>query len=75
MVSHPVYKRFMNILKIEYSMNRISNIEAAILGLLCERPQYGYEIEKIIEKRNMRNWTEIGFSSIYYILKKLEEKE
>lgn len=56
-------------------MCRISNLEVAILGLLCERPHYGYEIEKTIEERNMRNWTDIGFSSIYYVLKKLEEKE
>ena len=65
----------MTIPRIEYSMCRISNIEVAILGLLCEMPRYGYEIEKTIEERNMRNWTEIGFSSIYYVLKKLEEKE
>jgi len=52
----------------------ISNVESAILGLLLEKPMYGYEIEKIIEERNMRQWTEIAFSSIYYVLKKLEEK-
>jgi DNA-binding PadR family transcriptional regulator len=38
-------------------------------------PRHGYEIEQIIEARGMREWTEIGFSSIYYILKKLEKKE
>ena len=53
-------------------MSRISDREAAILGLLCEGPQYGYELEKIIEERGMRVWTEIGFSSIYYVLKRLE---
>ena len=68
-------EKFITIPRIEYSMCRISNIEVAILGLLCELPRYGYEIEKTIEERNMRNWTEIGFSSIYYVLKKLEEKE
>ena len=52
----------------------ISNIEAAILGLVCEGPQYGYKIEKIVEERGMRNWTEIGFSSIYYVLKRLEDR-
>ncbi len=56
-------------------MFRISNREAAILGLLCEGPQYGYELEKIIEERGMRTWTEIGFSSIYYVLKQSETKE
>ena len=53
----------------------ISNLEAPILGLVHEGFRYGYEMEKIIEERNMRNWTEIAFSSIYYVLKKLEKKE
>lgn len=56
-------------------MTRISEIETAILGLLYEKPQYGYQIEKTIESWGMRNWTQIGFSSIYYVLKKLEKKE
>lgn len=52
----------------------ISNLEASILGLICEGFRYGYELEKIIEERNMRHWTEIAFSSIYYVLKRLEKK-
>ena len=48
--------------------------EAAILGLLCEKPLYGYTIEKIIGERGMRHWTDIGFSSIYYVLKRLESR-
>jgi DNA-binding PadR family transcriptional regulator len=55
-------------------MSRISDREAAILGLLCEGPRYGYELEKVLEERGMRVWTEIGFSSIYYVLNKLEAK-
>jgi DNA-binding PadR family transcriptional regulator len=50
----------------------ISDIEAAILGLLCERSQYGYDLDRTIDERGMRNWTQIGFSSIYYVLKRLE---
>ncbi len=50
----------------------MTNAELAILGLIVERPRHGYEIEAVIEERGMRDWTEIGFSSIYYILKKLE---
>ena len=53
----------------------ISNLEASVLGLICEGFGYGYELEKVIEERNMRNWTEIAFSSIYYVLKRLEKKE
>lgn len=45
-----------------------------MLGLICEGSRYGYEMEKVIEERNMRHWTEIAFSSIYYVLKRLEKK-
>jgi hypothetical protein len=52
----------------------MTNAELAILGLIVERPRHGYEIEKVIEERGMREWTEVAFSSIYYILRKLEKK-
>jgi DNA-binding PadR family transcriptional regulator len=51
-----------------------TNAELAILSLVGERPRHGYEIEQVIEERGMRDWTEIGFSSIYYLLKKLEQE-
>lgn len=46
--------------------------ELAVLSLLAEEPRHGYQIDQIIEQRGMRNWTEIGFSSIYYLLNRLE---
>lgn len=49
----------------------MTNAELAILSLIVEKPRYGYEIEQVIEERGMREWTDIGFSSIYYILNKL----
>jgi DNA-binding PadR family transcriptional regulator len=52
----------------------MTNAELAILSLVAEKPRHGYEIEQVIEERGMREWTEIGFSSIYYLLKKLERK-
>jgi DNA-binding PadR family transcriptional regulator len=52
----------------------LSNIETAVMGLLFEGARYGYEIEKVIEQRHMRYWTEVGFSSIYYVLKRMETK-
>ncbi|MGD8457686.1 MAG: PadR family transcriptional regulator [Anaerolineales bacterium] len=54
-------------------MEDISNAELSLLSLLAEKPRHAYEIEQVIEARNMRDWTEIGFSSIYRILSKLEE--
>ena len=53
----------------------MTNAELAILSLVAESPRHGYEIEQIIEERGMREWTEIGFSSIYYLLKKLEKMD
>ncbi len=50
----------------------MTNAELAILSLVAETPRHGYQIEEVIEERGMREWTEIGFSSIYYLLKKLE---
>ena len=50
----------------------MTNAELAILSLIAEKPCHGYEIESIIEGRGMREWTEIGFSSIYYLLNKLK---
>ena len=52
----------------------MTNAELAILSLLVEAPRHGYQIEQDIEQRGMREWTEVGFSSIYYLLKKLEDK-
>ena len=51
----------------------MTNAELAILSLIAEQPRHGYDIEQIIEARGMRDWTEIGFSSIYYLLNKLEK--
>ena len=53
---------------------KITYAELAILSLVAEQAVYGYQIEKIIKERGMREWTEIGFSSIYYLLNKLEKK-
>lgn len=46
--------------------------DIAVLGLLMEKPSYGYEIEQRVESRGMRAWTRIEQSSIYNSLKRLE---
>jgi DNA-binding PadR family transcriptional regulator len=53
----------------------MTNAEMAVLGLIIEQPRHGYQIEQVIEQRNMRRWTDIGFSSIYFLLKKLERQK
>ena len=48
--------------------------ELTILGLVIEYPQHGYDLEQVIQQRGIRQWTDIGFSSIYYLLTKLEQR-
>lgn len=55
-------------------MKKLTDAKLLILGLLSERKRHAYELEKVIEDRGMREWTDIGFSSIYYILKELENQ-
>ena len=44
-----------------------------LLGLLKEKPFYGYELKHIIEE-HMGDWTNIAFGSIYFALAKLNEE-
>src|SRR4051794_5951437 len=62
-----------------YSSARITAVdltpaELTLLGLLVEKPRHGYELAEVIAARGMREWTEIGFSSIYYLLTKLRDR-
>jgi DNA-binding PadR family transcriptional regulator len=45
--------------------------ELTVLGLLAEAPRHGYELDRVIEQRGIREWTTLGFSSIYYLLDRL----
>ncbi len=54
-------------------MQEISNSELVLLSLIREKPRHAYEIEQVIEERNIRDWTAIGFSSIYRVLTQLEQ--
>jgi len=50
------------------------SVRMVILGLLRERPLYGYELKQIIEE-HMGDWTSIAFGSIYFALDKLTEEK
>ena len=54
---------------------QLKNNEIALLGLLAEKSCYGYELDKVIEERGMREWTDIAFSSIYAALRQLENQK
>ncbi|MCF7824520.1 MAG: PadR family transcriptional regulator [Candidatus Marinimicrobia bacterium] len=60
---------------MEDKQTTISNAEAALMGLLAEKPKHAYLLEKDVEYREMRTWTDLSMSNIYKLLRKLEEKE
>lgn len=51
----------------------LSHVAFVTLGLVAEHPCHAKDIDDRIEKRGMRNWTDIGTSSIYGVLRKLNE--
>lgn len=54
----------------EYSL---SHSEFIVLGLISEEPSHAYKLDEKIEERGMRKWTSIGKSSIYRVIKDLDE--
>jgi DNA-binding PadR family transcriptional regulator len=53
------------------SRSRLTDAELLLLGLTAEMPRHGYQLEQEIDRRGMREWTQIGFSSIYFVLGRL----
>jgi DNA-binding PadR family transcriptional regulator len=56
-------------------MDRISEKETALLGLLSEEPRHAYSIEQAVKFRDMSYWVGLSMSSIYKILAKLEKEK
>ncbi|MCK4281710.1 MAG: PadR family transcriptional regulator [Candidatus Lokiarchaeota archaeon] len=54
---------------------RLSHVAFAVLGLVAERESHAKNINERIKERGMKNWTEIGKSSVYGVLKKLRKDE
>lgn len=54
-------------------MKPLTDAELLLLGLVAEMPRHGYELDQVIEQRGMRQWTQIGFSSIYFVLGRLQK--
>ncbi|WP_138496326.1 PadR family transcriptional regulator [Paenibacillus pinistramenti] len=56
-------------------MNELSNVEFMLLQMIAECSQAsGYDINKLIDQRGYREWANIGTTSIYAGLKKLNTK-
>lgn len=52
----------------------MNEAELTLLSLLAEGDRYGHEIQQLIEQRGLRAWVAIGFSSVFYLLGKLERQ-
>jgi len=56
-------------------MHAISNVEFMLLQMIAEcRQASGYDINKLVDQRGYKQWANIGTTSIYAGLKKLNEK-
>lgn len=52
----------------------MSSIDLVILGIVLEKPQSAYDIQKDIEYHNFPRWTKISIPSIYKKVLQLKEK-
>lgn len=52
----------------------MSSIDLVILGMVLERPQSAYDIQKDIEYHHFSRWTKISIPSVYRKVLQLEEK-
>lgn len=53
----------------------MTDAELTILSLLAEGARYGHEVQQLIDERGLREWLTIGFSSVFYVLNKLERQK
>ena len=50
----------------------ISTVDIVLLGILAEGPRGAYEIQKMIEFRNLQDWVRVSAPAAYKKLLKLE---
>jgi DNA-binding PadR family transcriptional regulator len=48
--------------------------EFLVLTLLAEEPRSGYDLERAVDERRLRNWTPLGASSVYFLLDSLAKR-
>jgi DNA-binding PadR family transcriptional regulator len=53
--------------------DQLTDAEVALLGLLSEGPMHAWQIEKTVQDRDMRFWTDLSQSTIYKQLRALRQ--
>ncbi|MBP2652992.1 MAG: PadR family transcriptional regulator [Firmicutes bacterium] len=57
-------------------MMKLTNVEFMLLQIISENEKIsGYEINQLVEERGYREWADIGTTSIYVGLNKLDKKK
>lgn len=49
----------------------LTTADLIVLGLICERPMHGYELNQELLKRDVRDWADVSRPQVYYSLNKL----
>ncbi|MDR3540437.1 MAG: PadR family transcriptional regulator [Desulfosporosinus sp.] len=52
----------------------LSNVELILIKFIKTKPSYAYEIERMIEDREIRVWVKIGGTTVYQVLDRLCNK-
>ncbi len=52
----------------------MSRVHMAVLGMLNEKPMYGYEFKRYIAERNLNQWANVYLPAVYKALQSLEAK-
>lgn len=53
------------------SSEKLTTPDLVVLSLLAERPMHGYQVNEMLESRNVRDWAGVSRPQIYYSLDKL----
>ena len=55
----------------ETNKTMLTTPDLVVLSLLSERPMHGYQLNAVLEEREVRDWAGISRPQVYYSLKKL----
>lgn len=50
------------------------NVRLLVLGLLCERPQHGYDLHRWLERSKADVWADVLPGSIYHALRQMQKE-
>ncbi len=54
---------------------RLTTPDLVVLSLLCEGPRHGYDVNRELELRQVKDWAGISRPQVYYSLRKLADLE